>query len=140
MPFESVAQEYAERALDMHRLLVGSSVSRRLITLPGESLLPLGIEEGAVLLVDTATTPRAGMAVVAMIGDEWRLLRYAVGKRGPYLVEWTDGLWHRVVDEHARVFGVVLYAIGRLTVDSDGWASEGFEPGVAYPATRRSPW
>lgn len=139
MGFPSTAEDYTERGLDLNRTLVGVSRSRVVLTLPGESLPELGIEPGALLVVDTAATAHPGAAVVCMIGDEWRLLRFAQGKRGPYLVEQRGDAWHRVVDEHARVVGVVAYSIGRLTGDSDGWAAGGFEPGVAYPVAR-PPW
>lgn len=128
MGFPSTADDYSERALNMTRLLVGTSVSRLMLTLPGESLPTLGIEQGAILLVDHAATPRPGAAVVVVIGDTWRLLRYAEGKRGPYLVEQVGDTWRVVVDEHARIFGVVLYSIL-----SPGFEPEpDIEPGVAY--------
>ena len=73
--FQSPAQDYVEPAVDLHALLNLRLPTRFALRVIGQTLAERGIRQGDILVVDTATPPCCGQAVIATIGGENLLCR-----------------------------------------------------------------
>ncbi len=73
--FQSPAQDYVEPAVDLHALLDLRRPSRFAVRVIGQALAERGICQGDILVVDTATPPRCGQAVIATVSGENLLCR-----------------------------------------------------------------
>lgn len=73
--FQSPAQDYVEAAADLHDLLELRRPSRYAVRLVGQALAERGIHHGDILVVDTATPPQNGQAVIATVSGENLLCR-----------------------------------------------------------------
>ncbi|EWH02045.1 LexA family protein [Halomonas sp. BC04] len=68
--FPSPAQDYEDRTLDLNERLVKKPSSTFFMSITGDSMVALGINEGDLLLVDRSVDPRPGHIIVAMVDGE----------------------------------------------------------------------
>ena len=82
--FPSPAQDYEARTLDLNERLVKRSASTFFMTVTGDSMEPLGIQEGDLLVVDSSIDPRPGHILVATVEGELVVKRYELLGNRPY--------------------------------------------------------
>ncbi len=68
--FPSPADDYIESRLDLNEYLIHSPSSSYFVRACGDSMTEYGIQDGALLIVDRAVTPRQGHIVIAAINGE----------------------------------------------------------------------
>ncbi len=69
--FPSPAQDYIDRSLDLNRDLISHPAATFYARVVGVSMIDAGIDEGDILVIDRALTPRQGDIVVAFINGEF---------------------------------------------------------------------
>ncbi len=69
--FPSPAQDYIDRSLDLNRDLISHPAATFYARVVGVSMIDAGIDEGDILVIDRALTPRHGDIVVAFINGEF---------------------------------------------------------------------
>lgn len=69
--FPSPAQDYIDRSLDINRDLISHPAATFYARVVGVSMIDAGIDEGDILVIDRALTPRQGDIVVAFINGEF---------------------------------------------------------------------
>ena len=69
--FPSPAQDYIDRSLDLNRDLISHPAATFYARVVGVSMIDAGIDEGDILVIDRALTPRQGAIVVAFINGEF---------------------------------------------------------------------
>ncbi|MFT8355725.1 MAG: S24 family peptidase [Gluconobacter japonicus] len=85
--FASPAADNIEGTIDlMAAVLDLRQPSRYPVRVEGDALVGRGIRHGDILVVDSALAPRAGVVVVASVGDELRVCE---------LTQRPDGWWLR---------------------------------------------
>lgn len=85
--FASPAADNIEGTIDlMAAVLDLRQPSRYPVRVEGDALIERGIRHGDILVVDSALAPRAGVVVVASVGDELRVCE---------LSQRADGWWLR---------------------------------------------
>lgn len=85
--FASPAADNIEGTIDlMAAVLDLRQPSRYPVRVEGDALAGRGIKHGDILVVDSALAPRAGVVVVASVGDELRVCE---------LTQRSDGWWLR---------------------------------------------
>lgn len=73
--FPSPADDYIEPTLDLNDLLIQNPVATFMVRASGDSMIPAGIFDGDVLVVDRSITAKAGRVVVAAINGELTVKR-----------------------------------------------------------------
>ena len=113
--FPSPADDYLEKALDLHELLVDHPAATFFVRVEGDSMKDAGMQSGDILIVDRSLAPESGKIVVALLNGEFtvkRLLRkgeklFLLPENSRYpSIEVTDG-------SDFQVWGVVTYVIHR---------------------------
>ncbi|MBS1044473.1 LexA family protein [Gluconobacter cerinus] len=85
--FASPAADNIEGTIDlMASVLDLRQPSRYPVRVEGDALVGRGIKHGDILVVDSALAPRAGVVVIASVGDELRVCE---------LTQRPDGWWLR---------------------------------------------
>ncbi len=85
--FASPAADNIEGTIDlMTAVLDLRQPSRYPVRVEGDALVGRGIKHGDILVVDSALAPRAGVVVIASVGDELRVCE---------LTQRPDGWWLR---------------------------------------------
>lgn len=109
--FPSPADDYAERAVDLHRLLVRNDPATFLLRAEGASMRGAGIHEGDLLVVDRSVEAADGAVVVAVLdgGLTVKRLRIEHGRRSLEADAATGRA--RLSGGEAHVWGVVRYVI-----------------------------
>lgn len=114
--FPSPADDYIESALDLNEYLVRNPTATFYARAAGDSMTGVGIQDGALLIVDRAVTPRHGHVVIAALNGELtckildlkqRVLRAA----NP---EYPSVPVHEELE--LLIEGVVLHAINPLSI------------------------
>ncbi len=67
--FPSPAQDYVERSLDLHELLIARPAATYFVRVSGDSMQEAGILEDDILVVDRSMQPQHGDTVVARLDD-----------------------------------------------------------------------
>jgi DNA polymerase V len=111
--FPSPAQDYAEKDLDIYKLLVDKPEATFFARAKGDSMKNAGIFNNDILVVDRSKTPQTGDIIVACVDTEFTVKRYSKqGHRVKLLpenpkfapIELKEGM-------EAYVWGVVTYVI-----------------------------
>jgi len=63
----SPADDYVERSIDLNEFLISNTAATYLVRAKGDSMLNVGINDGAVLIVDRSIEPQHGKIVIASI-------------------------------------------------------------------------
>ena len=67
----SPADDYVERAIDLNEFLISNTAATYLVRAKGDSMLNVGINDGAVLIVDRSIEPQHGKIVIASIDGSY---------------------------------------------------------------------
>ena len=78
--FPSPAQEYGDKNLDLNKELIKHPAATFLAKVVGVSMVNAGIEEGDILIIDRALTPKHGSIVIAFIEGEFTAKRLDLSK------------------------------------------------------------
>lgn len=114
--FPSPADDYVDRRINLHRLLVRNPEATFFLRATGESMLGAGIHDGDLLVVDRAAEAGHRRIVIAAVNGELtvkRLLR----RKGRVLLapEHPDYPEIDITErEYVHIWGVVTYVIHKL--------------------------
>ena len=67
----SPADDYVERSIDLNEFLISNTAATYLVRAKGDSMLNVGINDGAVLIVDRSREPQHGTIVIASIDGSY---------------------------------------------------------------------
>lgn len=71
--FPSPAQDYMDKSLDFNRELIRHPAATFYAKVVGQSMINAGIDEGDIIVVDRALTPRQNDIVVAYVNGEFTM-------------------------------------------------------------------
>ena len=112
----SPAEDYVEKTLDAHKLVVRNELATYFLHASGDSMLGAGIHDGDTLVVDRSITPFSGSVVIACVDGGMTVKRYAVRGRRSFLqpeneryktIEVTDR-------DDVSIWGVVTYVLHKV--------------------------
>ena len=119
--FPSPADDYVDRALDLHELCVKNPAATYFVRVEGDSMVGAGIHSGDILVVDRSLPPDDGRVVVAALHGELtvkqiRVERTKAGVRRLRLVPENDHFPHIEVTPEMdfTVWGVVTHVVHAL--------------------------
>lgn len=111
--FPSPAQDSDSDCLDLNRELIHSPSSTFCARVTGDSMIDCGINDGDLLIIDKALTPRDGSIAVCFIDGEFTVKRIAIRNDGIYL-EPENKCYppiHVHEDSNFQVWGIVTHII-----------------------------
>lgn len=114
--FPSPADDYVERPLDLHELLVEHPAATFFVRVEGDSMRGVGMYSGDILVVDRALTAHDGKIVVALLNGEFMVKRLKIEGKKMYLFSENPRYQPIEVLEGSdfQVWGVVTYVIHSL--------------------------
>ncbi|SDK78086.1 SOS response UmuD protein. Serine peptidase. MEROPS family S24 [Modicisalibacter muralis] len=115
--FPSPAQDYEGRRLDLNERLVKRPAATFFLTVAGDSMEPLGIDDGDLLVVDRSLDPRPGHILAALVDGELMVKRYELLGNRPYLASGNPRYAPiPLTDCDCQVWGVVRSVIHEYPV------------------------
>lgn len=113
--FPSAADDYLEKQLDLHALLVEHPAATFFIKIEGDSMINAGMHSGDILVVDRSIPPQSGKIIVALIDGEFTVKRLKIEGKKVYLL--AENPLYQPIEilegTDFQVWGVVTYAIHR---------------------------
>lgn len=111
--FPSPADDYLEEGLDIARFLVKRPKTTFFMWAEGDSMVGEGINDGDLLVIDRAETPRDKSIVVARIFDDFCVKQLRLTKGRVWLHSANDNYQPIEITEgdEAEVWGVVTHSI-----------------------------
>ncbi len=113
--FPSPADDFLERPLDLHELLIAHPAATFFIRVQGDSMEGVGIFGGDILIVDRSLQAKKGDIIVALIQGEFAVKRLSL-ERGKVILYAANPLYPPLPIEEGgefEVWGVVTYVIHR---------------------------
>ncbi len=111
--FPSPADDYLERGLDLHELLVDHPAATFFVRVQGESMSGAGLASGDILIVDRSLTPQSGKVVIALLNGEFTVKRLVRKDKQVSLV--PDNPRYKTIlvtpEDDFQIWGVVTYVI-----------------------------
>ncbi|MEY7695327.1 translesion error-prone DNA polymerase V autoproteolytic subunit [Klebsiella quasipneumoniae] len=110
--FPSPAQDYVEKRIDLNELLVQHPSATYFVKAAGDSMINAGIDEGDLLVVDSARKAEHGDIVIAAVGGEFTVKKLQLLPRvqlNPMNPAYSPIVVGR--EETLDIFGVVTYII-----------------------------
>ncbi|MCE8034635.1 translesion error-prone DNA polymerase V autoproteolytic subunit [Billgrantia tianxiuensis] len=115
--FPSPAQDYEGRTLDLNKRFIKRPSATFFLSVTGDSMVRLGIQEGDTLVVDRSLDPRPGHIIVAMVDGEITVKRYEMVNGVPCLCSGNPRYAPiPLIDLECQVWGVVRSVIHEYTV------------------------
>lgn len=113
--FPSPADDYLERSLDLHELLVEHPEATFFVRVQGDSMTGAKMHSGDILIVDRSLTAAHGKIVVALLNGEFTVKRLVRKGQKLYLAAENPCYPPIEVTEESdfQVWGVVTYVIHR---------------------------
>ncbi|NGX61343.1 MAG: LexA repressor [Chlamydiae bacterium] len=113
--FPSPADDFLEKQLDLHELLVKHPAATFFVRVEGDSMIGAGIHSGDILVVDRSLSPRIGKIIVALLNGEFTVKRLKKEGKRLFLSPENPRYPAIEVEEEAefQVWGVVTYVIHR---------------------------
>lgn len=113
--FPSPADDYLEKSLDLHELIVKHPAATFFIRVQGESMQGAGIFSEDILVVDRSLSPLHNQIVVALLNGEFTVKRLQIKQNSCTLVAEHPGYAPIDIssDDDFHVWGVVTYVIHR---------------------------
>lgn len=112
----SPADDYVDRQINLHELLVRNSPATFFLRASGESMIGVGIHDGDLLIVDRSVEATPGRIVIAALDGELLVKRLERHKDRVLLVPANPD--YPVIDvtdrEHMHIWGVVVHAVHDL--------------------------
>lgn len=106
--FPSPAQDDLEEPIDLGEWLIEQPAASYVMRVDGHSMTDAGINDGDLIVVSRAKTPRPGHIVVALVHGDRTLKRLKRLDGRLWLAPEAEGYPHIVVDEFVEVWGVVV--------------------------------
>lgn len=106
------AQDYVEKRIDLNELLVQHPSATYFVKAAGDSMIDAGIDEGDLLVVDSARKAEHGDIVIAAVGGEFTVKKLQLLPRvqlNPMNPAYSPIVVGR--EETLDIFGVVTYII-----------------------------
>lgn len=112
----TLAEDFVERELDLHRYLVRHESCTFLLTANGDSMLGAGIHTGDLLVVDRSMAARHNSVVIAAIDGELTCKRLVRREDGVFLAPENPAFPEIDIThlEYVHIWGVVTYVIHKL--------------------------
>ena len=112
----SPAEDYVEKHLDMHKLVVRNPSATFFVYATGDSMLRAGIHEGDLLVVDRSLDARPGKVVIASYEGDLTVKRFVRRGKRSFLVPENDGYPEFEISgrEDVCIWGVVTYVLHQL--------------------------
>ncbi|MBC23190.1 MAG: peptidase S24 [Phycisphaerae bacterium] len=114
--FPSPADDYIDRALDLNEELIKHPAATFFVRATGDSMVPGGIHDGDLLVVDRSRAAEDGSVVIAVVDGELTLKRLKLNGDHPVLA--PDNRGHapiRITQEiEATIWGVVTWVIHQV--------------------------
>ncbi|HEY0209048.1 translesion error-prone DNA polymerase V autoproteolytic subunit [Acerihabitans sp.] len=110
--FPSPAQDYIENRIDLNELCVNHPAATYFVRVTGESMIEGFINEGDMLVVDSALTAKHGQIVIAAIDGEFTVKQLQLTPT-PRLLP-MNAAYQSIpirVDDNVEIFGVVTFII-----------------------------
>ncbi|WP_413728722.1 translesion error-prone DNA polymerase V autoproteolytic subunit [Sodalis sp. RH19] len=110
--FPSPAQDYIENRIDLNQLCVNHPAATYFVRVTGESMIEGFINEGDMLVVDSALTAKHGQIVIAAIDGEFTVKQLQLTPT-PRLIP-MNAAYQSIpirVDDNVEIFGVVTFII-----------------------------
>lgn len=115
--FPSPADDYLERELDLHELLVDHPAATFFVRVQGESMSGAGLASGDILIVDRSLSPQSGKIVVALLNGEFTVKRLL--REGEQVSLVPDNPRYKSIvvtsEDDFQIWGVVTYVIHRTS-------------------------
>lgn len=115
--FASPAQGYEQKLLDLNQYLVKNPPATYFFMVKGNSMNRARVFDEAMVIVDSAKTPRSSDVVVAAVEGEWMVKRLYKWGGVVKLLPDSDDPSHKPVTfsegQELRVFGVVTYVVNK---------------------------
>lgn len=114
--FPSPADDYVDRALDLHEFCVRNGPATFFVRASGDSMVDAGIASGDLLVVDRSVEPRTGHVVVAVLDGELTVKRLRLAGRR-VILEPANEAYSPIEAEPDRdlsVWGVVTHVVRTL--------------------------
>ncbi|WP_122974016.1 translesion error-prone DNA polymerase V autoproteolytic subunit [Buttiauxella noackiae] len=113
--FPSPAQDYAEKGIDLHELLVKRPAATYFVRASDDSMKEGGIGNGDLLVIDSARTAVHNNIVIAAINGEF-VVRQLQLRPVIQLTPLNRSFQPiRLGEEALEIFGVVTYAIKQMS-------------------------
>lgn len=117
--FPSPAQDYLDKSLDLNRDLISHPAATFYARVVGVSMIGAGIDEGDILVIDRALTPRQDDIVVAFINGEFtvKYIDFSMKERGNIYLRPANDKYTPIeinTSDDFKVWGVVAKIIKNL--------------------------
>lgn len=114
--FQSPADDYEQSRIDLAKELVTTLANVLCMRASGGSMEKAGIQDGDILVIDRARTPKSGDVVVADVHDLRLVKRLRIIKGQCFLLAEADGHGRVAVDpeEGVQIVGVVKHVVRSL--------------------------
>lgn len=112
--FPSPADDFLERTLDLHELLIKHPVATFFVRVVGDSMKDARIQSGDILIVDRSLEPSDGKIVVAILNGEFTVKRLKRNGKGKLLLAPENEAYPVLTIPEGsdfQVWGVVTYVI-----------------------------
>ena len=115
--FPSPAENYIDKALDLHELMIQHPDATFFVRVSGDSMIGAGICHNDILVVDRACVAKPNNIVVALVHGEFTVKRWIQKGRHMYLKPENPNYPTLTITEEMsfEIWGVVTYAIHSLS-------------------------
>lgn len=111
--FPSPAQDFVGEGIDLNRELIRHPASTFCARVAGNSMCDSGIDDGDLLIIDKAITPRDGSIAVCFVDGEFTLKRISIRSNGIWLVPANPQYpeLHVTDNSNFQIWGIVSYVV-----------------------------
>ena len=111
--FPSPAQDHMDEGIDLNRELIKHPASTFCARVAGDSMCDCGIDDGDLLIIDKAVTPREGSVAVCFVDGEFTLKRISLRHDGIWLVPANPQYpeLHVTEESNFQIWGIVVYVV-----------------------------
>lgn len=111
--FPSPAQDHVDEGIDLNRELIRHPASTFCARVAGDSMRDCGIDDGDLLIIDKALTPREGSIAVCFVDGEFTLKCISIRPDGIWLVPANPQYpaLHVTEGSNFQVWGIVSYVV-----------------------------
>lgn len=110
--FPSPAQDYVERRIDLNELMIQHPSATYFVKAAGDSMCDAGIDEGDLLVVDSALKAQHGSIVIVALDGEFTVKRLLLH---PHIMLKPENKTYSPImlrdEDNLQVFGVVTYIV-----------------------------
>ena len=114
--FPSPADDYTDRQINLHELLVRNPPATFFVRAGGDSMVGAGIHDGDLLVVDRSAEASSGRVVIAALDGELTIKRLTRRKGRVLLL--PENPAYPEIDiterEYVHIWGVVTYVVHQL--------------------------